>query len=736
MKVKWIVTPIVALVIALAMILTFSGQGNALMLKMSLNDLTDGADTVVVATVLSTESRWNSNNSAVYTLVTVEVEENYKGETRGTINVIIPGGTVGDNLEWVSDTPDLKTGDRSVLFLNELTDEQLAEKKPGISSPVYEVFGWYQGKLDIVNDTAGGVQLNTLKGLVGQIASGGSNVSTPKLVSGNPKELLLPGYNTGGGNKWPASKMPVPYYVAQLPGLDVSRSFTAAEITALNNAASTWTNAGANFSMLYKGTKNSRPPKFTDMDWGDGPYGQIRNGVNENFWYNMGNTVTLGQAQFWASGLTEPYPIVECDTAFNSYHTFTTGDSGVVNDMWSVALHEFGHWLYLGHTDVAGSVMLPSITQGTTKRTLGPDDIAGIKALYGSGGCTKPGAPSLVAPGAGATVSSTQYTFDWNAASNSPTNYLLQINSNSTFTGTSYHNNNTGSSTSSHLVTGLPNNGATLHWRVRGINGCGNGAWSATRSFKSGSGSTTKPAKPTSLYPRIPNHTINSQANSVWLRWLGVTGATKYQIQVRQSSSSGTIIYDSGTLGSTFRGLILGGMPNDNTNFYWHVRGGNASGWGAYSTYKRFINGPMPATSPAPTSAIEIMQPVNAAEIETEGDIATGYLGTLTAASKDIEQLAGAVLGKPTVYPWVPAKSNKIQLRWNAVSKATKYWLQVSKYSNFSTLAVNNNNITTTNRILTTSGTVNADTTNFFYRLKAGNSAGWSAWSEVQRFKN
>ncbi|KAG6424616.1 hypothetical protein SASPL_115034 [Salvia splendens] len=50
-------------------------------------------------------------------------------------------------------------------------------------------------------------------------------------------------------------------------------------------------------------------------------------------------------------------------------------------DLESVALHEIGHLLGLGHSDNQDSIMYPSISAGVVKN-LNDDDIQGIRALY------------------------------------------------------------------------------------------------------------------------------------------------------------------------------------------------------------------------------------------------------------------------------------------------------------------------------------------------------------------
>ncbi len=73
--------------------------------------------------------------------------------------------------------------------------------------------------------------------------------------------------------------------------------------------------------------------------------------------------------------------VAQADMLFNGVG-FTFRTNGSSTDLQAVATHEFGHWVGLDHTNVAGSTMLAYYQGGTQGRQLGPDDQAGVCALY------------------------------------------------------------------------------------------------------------------------------------------------------------------------------------------------------------------------------------------------------------------------------------------------------------------------------------------------------------------
>jgi hypothetical protein len=127
------------------------------------------------------------------------------------------------------------------------------------------------------------------------------------------------------------------------------------------------------------------------------------NGTTSRLSSNNGDGYTVhGFLQRWPSGYGDPYSVigittaiysgtdmVEADVSFNEdVYVFTLGAPSPFAyeaDLQSIATHELGHSLGMGHTNVTGATMFPTYDNGTGTRTLANDDITGVCTLYPSG---------------------------------------------------------------------------------------------------------------------------------------------------------------------------------------------------------------------------------------------------------------------------------------------------------------------------------------------------------------
>ena len=121
-------------VLTIFVLLLMVENGHALLVKVSLEDLSIEASSIVVGEVTNVQFQWEGGN--IFTYVTVSVEQYVKGAGGTEISVKVPGGTVGDITQWVSDVPSFQIGERMLLFL-----------KDGF----FQIVGWRQGKFTIVN---------------------------------------------------------------------------------------------------------------------------------------------------------------------------------------------------------------------------------------------------------------------------------------------------------------------------------------------------------------------------------------------------------------------------------------------------------------------------------------------------------------------------------------------------------------------------------------------------------
>jgi hypothetical protein len=110
----------------------------ALTEKVDLATLTARADQIVSGEVIHTEC-FAIEDGRIYTRATILVTEHLKGAKDAEVEVVIPGGTVGDMTMRMSEAPSFTDGESVILFLKD-TNNRLA--------------GWFQGKYVVVDGIA------------------------------------------------------------------------------------------------------------------------------------------------------------------------------------------------------------------------------------------------------------------------------------------------------------------------------------------------------------------------------------------------------------------------------------------------------------------------------------------------------------------------------------------------------------------------------------------------------
>ncbi len=129
-----------AIILATICFIFFSTLSNAAMVKLSLNDLTNEADAVVMGIIVNKYSYWNPEHTTIYSDVTIKVDKVISGRAETFVTFQIIGGVVEGLVLRTSVDPEFKTGERAILFID-------------TKDTVTAVAGLFQGKYAIKNET-------------------------------------------------------------------------------------------------------------------------------------------------------------------------------------------------------------------------------------------------------------------------------------------------------------------------------------------------------------------------------------------------------------------------------------------------------------------------------------------------------------------------------------------------------------------------------------------------------
>jgi hypothetical protein len=283
-----------------------------------------------------------------------------------------------------------------------------------------------------------------------------------------------------------------------------------------------------------------------------------------------------------------------------------------------------------------------------------------------------PAQTKLQAPAKDSTGLGTSVTLAWHAGI-AASGYHLQVATDSIFTAPVV--NDSSITTLSKSVTSLLNN-TKYYWRVKGLNASGKGAYSAVWNF------TTKAGTPGAPLPLAPLNNAVSQPLTVTLRWRHILNPISYFVQVGTDSSLslGLVVSDSSSADSV---RVVTGLAQ-NTKYYWRVRGKNVGGIGPFSDIYNFTT-----IVPLP------------------GQVALVSPATNSVATKDT-----------------------IKLTWRKASPSVnRYWLMYAPDSLFQ-MSASDSSLTDTTTVMRSL----LNNTRYFWKIAAGNPAGWGEFSEVRAF--
>jgi hypothetical protein len=160
--------------VGVALVATFAATSAAgVVLRVSPRELADAASAVVEGRVDAIDVRWNDDDTAINTWVTLLVDRVHKGTIDRSVKIKVPGGIVGDDEARVDGVARFEKGERCVVFL---WRDRHGE---------YQVLGEAQGRFALADDGPRGARMaqNSLAGLCLMVRGGDGALSALSTTS-------------------------------------------------------------------------------------------------------------------------------------------------------------------------------------------------------------------------------------------------------------------------------------------------------------------------------------------------------------------------------------------------------------------------------------------------------------------------------------------------------------------------------------------------------------------------
>ncbi len=286
--------------------------------------------------------------------------------------------------------------------------------------------------------------------------------------------------------------------------------------------------------------------------------------------------------------------------------------------------------------------------------------------------------PTLQSPAYGSSGISQTPTLEWEGIKNADY-YKLQIASDKNFGSILIDTNIFISSDQYKVPAGLLNNNQQYYWRANAVNTVGSGSWSQTWNFSV----LTPPDAPKLLSPQ---NNAAGESTTPTLSWQKSPTAETYRLQISKDFNFTQIIHEANNLSSN-EFTLPGGLLSNNTQYFWRVNASNAGGTVPWS----------PVWS-----------------------LGTGYVNP--PAPPELLSLPNNSLGQ----------SLTPTLTWNAIPSVSTYRIQIASDLNFTNVAVDEGNLTTT-QYSVPAGKLHNNTM-YYWKVIATNLGGTGQWSLIWTF--